>query len=138
MPIDVCCFPDVEQAGMVRSSTAPINPLGSGGTPKGNFQTNTSYHPYKANVPYHGEFFIDPDSGIVVRMITQAELKPTEVVHQEDTRIDYGPVDVGGKPLVLPVKTVIDTEVVPYGDSGAAGAHTTRTTFFTSEYKDYK
>ncbi|MGA7245622.1 MAG: hypothetical protein WBX19_20740 [Terracidiphilus sp.] len=138
MSVDVCCFPDVEQAGMVRSSTAPINPLGSGGTPEGNFQTNTSYHPYKANVPYHGEFFIDPDSGVVVRMSTQAELKPTEVVHQEDTRIDYGPVDIGGKFLVMPVKTVIDTEVVPYGDSGAAGAYTTRTTFFVSEYKDYK
>jgi hypothetical protein len=39
--------------------------------------------------------------------------------------------------LVLPVKSVVNTEVVPKGDSGA-GSFTTRQTLFTSEYKDYR
>ena len=89
-------------------------------------------------MPYHGEFFIDPDTGIVVRMVTLAELKPTDVVHQQDTRVDYGPVKVGDKMLVLPVRTVINTEVVPNGDSQAAGRYSTRCTLFTIEYKDYQ
>ena len=110
---------------------------GAGGA-KGNFQTNTNWHNFKSNVPYHGELFIDADSGIVLRMITEAELKPSDVVHQEDTRVDYGPVNVGGKMLVLPIKTVIDTEVVPNGDSGSAGRYSTRRTLFTSEYKEYQ
>jgi hypothetical protein len=59
------------------------------------------------------------------------------VVHQEDQRIDYSPVKVGDKMLVLPVKTVINTEVVPNGDSGA-GKYSTRHTLFSSEYKDYQ
>ena len=88
-------------------------------------------------LPYHGRFYIDPESGIVVRMITQAELKPTDVVHQQDTRVDYGPVKVGDNSLVLPVRTVIATEVVPNGDSQAAGRYSTRNTFFIIEYKDY-
>jgi hypothetical protein len=140
MAVNVCCFPDVEQAGTVRFSSAAIASAtggGSGGA-KGNFQTNTNWRDYKASVPYHGEFFIDPDSGIVVRMITIAELKPSEVVHQQDTRVDYGPVTVGGKSLVLPIKTVVITEVVPNGDSGSAGKYSTRTTLFTSEYKNYQ
>jgi len=73
----------------------------------------------------------------VVRMITMANLKPTEVVHQADTRIDYIPIAVDGKTLVLPMKTFVNTEVVPNGDSGSAGKYSTRRTLFTAEYKNY-
>lgn len=142
--VNVCCFPEVQQAGKVAFTSAagfgagqPGGGAGAPGGAAGNMQTSTNWHPYKANVPYHGEFFIDPETGIVVRMITQAELKSTEVVHQDDIRIDYGPVTVGGKAVVLPMKTVILTEVVPNGDSGSAGAFSLRKTFFTSEYKNY-
>ena len=141
--LDVCCFPDVEQAGSVHFSGqmgtgVPGGAAASGGGAKGNFQTSTNWNDYKATVPYRGEFFIDPDSGIVVRMITEAELKPSEVVHQVDERIDYGPVTVGGKTVVVPVRTIVNTEVVPNGDSGAAGKFSIRRTLFTSEYKDYQ
>ena len=137
--VNICCFPDVEQAGKASFTSAAVGGLtGGGGGATGNFQTATTWHNYKANAPYEGEFFINPETGIVVRMIAKPELKPTEVVHQADTRIDYGPVTVGGKMMVLPVKTVIATEVVPNGDSGLAGGYSTRRTLFTSEYKDYQ
>jgi hypothetical protein len=137
--VNVCCFPDVSQAGVASfQSSSLASAQGGAGGARGNFQTSTSWHNYKANVPYHGELFIDPDTGTVLRMITEAELKPSDVVHQEDTRVDYGPVKVGEKTLVLPIKTVIDTEVVPNGDSGSAGRYSTRRTLFASEYKDYQ
>ena len=138
---NVCCFPNVDQTGVARFSSAAIaGPTGGSGGASGNFQTNTDYsNHYKANgVPYHGELFVDPDTGIVVRLITQLELKQTDVVHQLDTRIDYAPAKVGDKDLVLPMKTVVNTEVVPNGDSQSAGKFTTRCTLFTSEYKDFK
>jgi hypothetical protein len=141
--VNVCCFPSVDQTGKVSFTSAsgfgqPGGAQGGGGGAKGNLQTNTEWHNYKANgVPYHGEFFIDPDTGTVVRMITQAELKNTDVVHLEDTRIDYGPVTASGKTLVLPIKTVINTEVVPNGES-QAGKYSIRCTLFTIEYKDYQ
>jgi hypothetical protein len=69
-------------------------------------------------------------------MITEAELKPSELVHELDTRIDFSPFQVNNKMLVVPVKTFVNTLVVPHGDSGAA-TYTTRRTLFTSEYKDY-
>jgi hypothetical protein len=133
--VNYCCFPDVDQTGMMSYSARSA---GSGPQAHGNMQTTTNWTPYKATVPYHGEIFVDPDSGIVVRLVTQAEFKGTDVVHQEDQRIDYGPVPVGGKTLVLPIKTVISTEVVPNGDSQAAGKYSTRHTFFTAEYKNYQ
>lgn len=138
MEVKVCCFPDVQQAGVATFQSASIGGLtGTGGGAKGNFQTNTTWHDFKTNVPYHGELFIDPDTGVVVRMITMAELKPSDVVHYDNTRVDYAPVTVNGKQVVLPVKAVVTTEVVPNGDSGSAGRYSTRTTLFTSEYKDY-
>jgi len=139
--VDYCCFPDVTQAGMAQFSSAAIaGAQGSGGGgAKGNFQTATDWHDFKANnLPYHGMLFIDPDTGIVVRMVTIAEFKNSDVVHQEDQRIDYLPVTVGGKTLVLPANKMINTEVVPTGDSGSAGKYTTRRTMLTSEYKDFQ
>jgi hypothetical protein len=137
--VNYCCFPDVEQAGVATFSSASAGSLngGSGGGAKGNFQTTTDYKPYKATVPYHGEVFVDPETGIVVRLVTQADFKSSDVVHQEDQRIDFAPVAVAGKTLVLPIKTIVNTEVVPNGDSGA-GKFMLRHTLFTAEYKDYK
>jgi hypothetical protein len=142
--VNYCCFPDSDSAGKINYSS----PKGSAGpgasapanmdpSAHGNFQTATSWHNYKATVPYHGEIFVDPDTGIVVRLVTEAEFKTSDVVHQEDQRIDFAPVAVGAKTLVVPIKTVINTEVVPNGESGS-GKFLLRHTLFTSEFKDYK
>jgi len=138
--INVCCFPESEQAGMVQFSSASTGSLngGSGGGAKGNFQTNTSYTKYFKQTPsYHGELFVDPATGTVARLIAEADLKSTDLVHQVDTRIDYAPVKVGSQTLIVPVKTVTDTEVVPNGDSGTGG-YSIRRTLFTAEFKNYQ
>ncbi len=142
MAVNVCCFPDVKQTGVATFYTAlTAKSMGGdssgGGGVTGNFQTNTDWHNFKATVPYHGLFFIDPSSGFVIRMITQGEFKPSEVVHELDTRTDYGAVRVGSQTLMAPVKSFINTLVVANGDSGA-GTYTTRRTLFISEYKDYR
>ena len=51
-------------------------------------------------------------------MVVISEFKNSDLVHQEDQRIDYGPVTVGDKTLVLPVRKMLNTEVVPTGDPG--------------------
>ena len=137
--VDYCCFPDVDASGKATFTSAAVGGLtGGGGGASGNFQTNTNWHDYKASgLPYHGELFADPDTGIVVRLITFAEFKNSDVVHQEDQRIDYAPVTVGDKQPVLPARTMINTEIVPNGDSGSAGKYTTRRTLLISEYKDF-
>ena len=97
----------------------------------------TDWRSYKGTVPYHGEFFVDPATGVVTRLVTVAEFKSTELVQREDQRIDYGPMPVGGKTLVVPVKAVISTEEVPNG-YGGYGKHNNRRTLFTIDYKDYQ
>jgi hypothetical protein len=140
--VKVCCFPKIDQQGIAHfytSSTAAAfggdTASGAGGV-AGDWQTTTDWHDFHATTPYHGEFFIDPDTGVVVRMITEAELRTTDPVHQVDTRIDYGPVRAGARTFMVPVKTFVNTLVVPGGDSGAA-MYTTRCTLFTSEFSGY-
>jgi hypothetical protein len=115
---------------------SPNSPMGAGAV-HGNMQTNTSYDQvFKATVPYHGEIFIDPDTGIVIRLITQAEFKTSDMVQKEDRRIDYGPMVAGAKALV-PVKAIVQTIDVPNGDAGSS-KFTTRTTLLNSDYKSYQ
>lgn len=145
LALNVCCFPNVTQIGIARFYTGTTAAVmagneaagGGGGGVTGNYQTNTDWHNYKTSPPYHGKLFIDPKSGVVVRMIVEADLKPTEILHAFDERIDYGPAAVGNKPLVAPLKTIVNTVVVPNGES-YAGGYTTRRTLFVSEYKDYR
>lgn len=131
--VNYCCFPDTDQAGMTGNR-------GNGGIAsagRGTMQMNTSWSPYKETSPYHGEIFVDSGTGVIVRLVVQGEFKPSDVILQEDTRIDYGPMKVGEMAMVLPMRTIIDTMVVPTG-ADTAGKFSTRRTLFMVEYKDYQ
>jgi hypothetical protein len=132
--VNDCCFPDVETTSNAYHSSAT---MASGGLTAGNMQMTAEWKFYKATVPYHGEIFIDPETGIVLRLITQAEFKTSDAVQQQDQRIDYGPARVGDKTFVLPMRTVINSDDFPGGDAGAADFGL-RHTIFTTEYKNYR
>jgi hypothetical protein len=125
--VKYCCFPDIDDFGVMIFGDREL----------GNMQAATNWKDFTATVPYHGEIFVDQRTGIVLRLITEAEFKASDLVHLENQRIDYGPVTVGGKPMVLPIKAVINTEVSANGDA-TAGRFVTRRTLFSVSYKDYQ
>jgi hypothetical protein len=131
--VNYCCFPKTEDVG----SHIGASPMGGAGLgpSNSNYGTATSFEAFKTTAGYHGEFFIDPDNGVIVRLITQADLKPTDFVHHEDVRIDYGPVEIDGKSYVVPIRNIILTELVPNGDSFAR--YSTRRTLFDVTYQNY-
>jgi hypothetical protein len=127
--VSYCCFPKTSSATHV-GNASPMMSVGS-------IMSVSTWEPFKKVVGYHGEFFINPDSGLVVRMITRAEMKPTDFVFKEDRRIDYGPVAVAGKAYLLPRDSVTAMEAVPNGDNNNATS-TPRHTFFLASYQNYK
>jgi hypothetical protein len=131
--VNYCCFPDTDQAGL----TGNRGNEGIGSAGRGTMQMNTSWSPYKETPPYHGQIFVDSGTGVIVRLVVQGEFKPSDVILQEDTRIDYGPMMVGEMAMVLPMRTIIDTMVVPTG-ADTAGKFSTRRTLFMIGYKDYQ
>lgn len=129
--MDYCCFPEVTQAGQI-SLRGTESPGGAG-----NYQSQDQWKHWKTTAPYHGEIYINPDTGVVMRLVVQAELKGSDPVRVENQRIDYGPEKVGDKSLVVPVQVLIDTLEQPYPDS-PTGRFIMRHTLFISDYKDYK
>jgi len=86
---------------------------------------------------YAGEVFIEPDSGVVLRTITEAAFKPDSIFHSETIRTDYARLPVAGKTLVVPVRRFKITEFVP-GDRQTAKQDAVRHNFVTEDFKDFQ
>jgi hypothetical protein len=127
--VSYCCFPKTTTATNVASVSLVMT--------VGSIQSVSTWEPFKKVVGYHGELFISPETGLVVRIITRAEMKPTDLVLREDRRIDYGSVLVAGKVYQLPRDSITAMEAVPNGDNDNA-THTTRHTLFYASYQNYK
>jgi len=119
--VDYCCFPVTDTTGIGLSS----------------FQSFSEWKPFLTRVGYYGELYIDPDSGTMVRTIVHAKLKPTDFVHSEGVRTDYQRMNFRLSPIVLPVRRIIQAEVVPNGDS--FGSHyAVQHSYLLETYGDFK
>jgi len=56
--------------------------------------------------PYHGEIAIDPESGDVLRLVVEAELKPPSLISRADVFIEYGAIQIGKRTYICPLKSV--------------------------------
>ena len=61
---------------------------------------------FEETVGYHGEIAIDPASGAILRLELVADLKSTTPLVRSDIMIEYGPVEIGGKTYICPVRSV--------------------------------
>jgi hypothetical protein len=129
--VNYCCFPESSQEGdlALRGQQTPGGP--------GNYLISRNWKEWKATVGYHGEIFVDPNTGVVVRLITRADLKGGDPVRVEIQRIDYGEQTVGGKTITVPVRDIIDTVEQPFPDD-PQGRMIMRHTLFSEEYKNYQ
>lgn len=90
--VDYCCIANP-------SSAAVGNRYG--------YQTPVaSVTPFHQIAAYHGEMAIDPHTGAIVRIVIQADLKPTEPVVLAGTIVWYGTVEIGGKPYICPTRSI--------------------------------
>jgi hypothetical protein len=64
---------------------------------------------------YHGEISIDPETGAIVRLTMEAEPgwiiepnpRPVEPVKETDMMVEYGPVEIGGRSFICPLRSVV-------------------------------
>jgi len=55
---------------------------------------------------YHGKIAIDPASGAILRLTMEADLQGFVPLDQSDVMIAYGPLEIGGKTYICPVRSV--------------------------------
>jgi hypothetical protein len=129
--VNYCCFPETSQQGAVA-----MRGTVSGGEP-GNYLTNATWKAFKSTEAYRGNIFIDPDTGVIYRLITEVDFKGADPVKSENQRIDYGVEAIGDKKVVVPGFVTIDTLEQPFPDS-PQGRSILRHTLFTETYSGYK
>ena len=61
---------------------------------------------FRKQTGYHGEIVIDPGSGAILRLTMQADLGGFVPLNRSDIMIAYGPVEIGGKTYICPVRSV--------------------------------
>ncbi|HWT66697.1 MAG TPA: VWA domain-containing protein, partial [Terracidiphilus sp.] len=99
--------------------------------------------PYKKIVGYHGEMAVDPTSGIIRRLVVEADLEHGAPVTRSDIIVEYGPVQIGGRSYTCPVRSI--SEVVgqifqtdaKYGYALANQQQPLRTLLNDAAFKDY-
>jgi VWFA-related protein len=55
---------------------------------------------------YHGEIKVNPLNGAVLRLTLEADLQPADPLLRSDIVVEYGPVEIGGKTYICPIKSV--------------------------------
>ena len=75
-------------------------------------------HPFRRVAAYRGEIVVDPASGSILRLTLKVALKPGEPVSEANILVDYGPVEIGGKAYMCPVKGVSLTTAQMVQQSG--------------------
>jgi VWFA-related protein len=101
--VDYCCVANpsaafVSQAGANRSLIAgESSPYHTGISENGFFREVEAYH---------GEMTVDPSTGAILRIMIQADLKPTEPVVLAGTIVWYGTVEIGSKTYTCPTHSI--------------------------------
>jgi VWFA-related protein len=62
--------------------------------------------PFRQFTAYHGEIAVDPATGIIRRLVLQAELKSDDPITRADILVDYGPVDIAGRAYICPLRSI--------------------------------
>jgi VWFA-related protein len=70
---------------------------------------SANVHPFQRLVGYHGEITADSATGTILRLTVEAEMKASDPVVKAEIMVEYGPVEIGGKSYICPVRSVSST-----------------------------
>lgn len=65
---------------------------------------------FHAKPGYHGELFVNPRDGSMARITVEADLKEGDPMKTSAIAVEYGRVEIGGRPFVCPIRSVAITE----------------------------
>jgi len=65
-----------------------------------------SSYPAQSRPGYHGEIALDPANGTILRITLSADLISDDPMMRADLMVEYGPVEIGRKSYICPVKSV--------------------------------
>lgn len=67
--------------------------------------------PFRERSAYHGEIYIEPATGAIIRFTLEAELSEDDPITAAGIAVDYSRVDIGGREYMCPVRGVAISEI---------------------------
>lgn len=59
----------------------------------------------REQAPYHGEMSVDPSTGAILRITVIADMAGEDPLVTASIAVEYGPVDIGGKTYICPIRS---------------------------------
>jgi hypothetical protein len=93
--VDFCCVRQFENGGPHPKWTIHLPRVGD------------IPNSYRGTPAYHGDLYLNPSTGTVLRVTLIAELKESDPITQVASSVQYGPEEIGGKVFVLPLQGLV-------------------------------
>jgi hypothetical protein len=61
---------------------------------------------FHVHAAYHGQIVFNPATGAILRITIEADMEPGEMVTKSAMLVEYGPVEIGEKSYICPLKSV--------------------------------
>ncbi|MGO9316936.1 MAG: hypothetical protein ACLPXT_01960 [Terracidiphilus sp.] len=61
---------------------------------------------YHGTPSYHGNLYLDPATGVVLRVTIESDLKPSDPITRAAISVQYGPVEIGDNSYICPVHSI--------------------------------
>lgn len=90
--------------------------------------------PFHATLGYHGFIYLDSETGAVLRMTVEADLHGDEPMSRLGAWVEYGPVEIGEKSYLCPVRSTAFT-VLHAGPRGEPGLTRLNEVTFTNYHR---
>ena len=86
---------------------------------------------------YHGSIWVDPDTGTILRITMEAELKDSDPFRRAAILVQYGPVKIGDGKFICPVRSVALSEAAldRQASEGNAPTQWLNETLFTNYHR---
>lgn len=122
--VDYCCVRPAYPGAQLPKS---VSILGLG-------QIANQYHGTPA---YHGEIYLNPTTGALMRFTLVAEMNRKDPIVQVASSVVYGPVEIGGKTYTCPVNAIVlsSFRLVPVPNSGVQSVLRINDTTFTDYHR---
>lgn len=99
----------------VKSQEVIDSSYGSGGNARGGGQAaskgmlKSGESVFRQITGYHGDLTVDPDTGVILRITIEADLKSVDAIQRAAIMVEYGTVKIGENSYICPTRSVSDS-----------------------------
>ena len=93
---------------------------------------------FKEFSAYQGQIAVNPSKGTILRLVLRVDPKPTDPFVNADIVVEYGPVKIGGKTYICPVRSVALSLGLPFRTTEPDGKRLLQTMLNDVAFEKYR